>query len=89
MPRWRRPEVTDTTAAEVMTELAALENPKIREVNERHGDDHGVNLGKLRALATRLKTQQELARRLWDTERSCAWPGPLIRIRGSPLPVGR
>lgn len=49
------------TMAEVMAELAALEDPKAREVNERHGDDHGVNLGKLRALAKRLKTQQELA----------------------------
>ncbi|MFI7417470.1 DNA alkylation repair protein [Nonomuraea sp. NPDC049684] len=50
-----------------MAELAELEDPKAREVNERHGDDHGVNLGKLRALAKRLKTQQELARELWAT----------------------
>ncbi|KAF4406949.1 DNA alkylation repair protein [Streptomyces lycii] len=57
-----------TTVTEVMAELAELEDPKVREVNERHGDDHGVNLGKLRALAKRLKTQQELARRLWATE---------------------
>lgn len=55
------------TLTEVMAELAALEDPKAREVNERHGDDHGVNLGKLRALAKRLKTQQELARGLWET----------------------
>jgi 3-methyladenine DNA glycosylase AlkD len=40
--------VSETTVAEVMAELAALEDPKAREVNERHGDDHGVNLGKLR-----------------------------------------
>ncbi|MFC6881335.1 MULTISPECIES: DNA alkylation repair protein [Actinomadura] len=53
--------------AEVLAELAGLEDPKIREVNERHGDDHGVNLGRLRALAKRLKTQQELARGLWRT----------------------
>ncbi|WP_199854004.1 DNA alkylation repair protein [Plantactinospora sp. BB1] len=50
-----------------MAELAALEDPKMREVNEKHGDDHGVNLGKLRAVAKRLKTQQELARQLWAT----------------------
>src|SRR6185295_16930975 len=43
-----------------------------REVNERHGDDHGVNLGKLRALAKRLKTQQELARQLWQTDDTAA-----------------
>ncbi|RAY15255.1 DNA alkylation repair protein [Actinomadura craniellae] len=59
--------LTETMVAEVMAELAGLEDPKIREVNERHGDDHGVNLGKLRALAKRLKTQQELAGRLWET----------------------
>jgi 3-methyladenine DNA glycosylase AlkD len=41
-------------------------------VNERHGDDHGVNLSRLRALAKRLKTQQELARQLWATGDSAA-----------------
>ncbi|MEU7186011.1 DNA alkylation repair protein [Streptomyces sp. NPDC045369] len=50
-----------------MAELAALEDPRTRAVNEKYGDDHGVNLGKLRALAKRLKTQQELACRLWET----------------------
>ncbi|KQV11864.1 DNA alkylation repair protein [Kitasatospora sp. Root187] len=58
---------TETAVAEVMAELAGLEDPRAREVNERHGDDHGVNLGKLRALAKRLKTQQELAGRLWES----------------------
>ncbi|MDT0303849.1 DNA alkylation repair protein [Streptomonospora sp. DSM 45055] len=56
-----------TTVDGVMAELAALEDPKAREVNERRGDDHGVNLTELRALAKRLKTQQELACRLWKT----------------------
>ena len=41
-------------------------------MNEKHGDDHGVNLGKLRALAKRLKTQQELARQLWATDDTAA-----------------
>ena len=58
---------TGTTVAGVLAELAALEDPRIREVNARHGDDHGVNLTKLRAVATRLKTQQDLARELWAT----------------------
>lgn len=53
--------------AEVMAELAALEDPRAREVNERHGDDHGVNLSKLRTVAKRLKTQPELGRELWAT----------------------
>lgn len=64
--------MTETTVAEVMAELAALEDPKARAVNEKHGDDHGVNLGKLRALAKRLKTQQELARGLWQTDDTAA-----------------
>ncbi|MFC9162733.1 DNA alkylation repair protein [Streptomyces fungicidicus] len=55
-----------------MAELAVLDDPRIRAVNEKHGDDHGVNLGKLRALAKRLKTQQELARGLWATGDSAA-----------------
>ncbi|MFI8518773.1 DNA alkylation repair protein [Streptomyces sp. NPDC085481] len=63
---------TGATVAEVMAELAALEDPKAREVNQRHGDDHGVNLGRLRALAKRLKTQQDLARRLWATDDTAA-----------------
>jgi len=68
----REVEVTETTVAEVMAELAALEEPKIRAVNERHGDDHGVNLSNLRAVAKRLKTQPELARKLWATEDTAA-----------------
>ncbi|MBG6182278.1 3-methyladenine DNA glycosylase AlkD [Arthrobacter sp. CAN_A214] len=64
--------MAETTVAEVMTELAALEDPRAREVNERHGDDHGVNLAKLRALAKRLKIQQELARELWGTKDTAA-----------------
>jgi 3-methyladenine DNA glycosylase AlkD len=64
--------VTGTTVAEVLAELAALEDPRIRAVNEKHGDDHGVNLGKLRAVAKRLKTQQELARGLWETADTAA-----------------
>ncbi|MDV8147830.1 DNA alkylation repair protein [Arthrobacter sp. B10-11] len=55
-----------------MAELAALEDPRMREVNEKHGDDHGVNLSKLRALAKRLKTQQDLALQLWKTEDTAA-----------------
>ncbi|MEU8355895.1 DNA alkylation repair protein [Nonomuraea sp. NPDC048882] len=55
-----------------MAELAGLEDPRAREVNERHGDDHGVNLGKLRAVAKRLKTQHDLALLLWATDDTAA-----------------
>ncbi|WP_436838912.1 DNA alkylation repair protein [Nocardia salmonicida] len=55
-----------------MAELADLDDPRIRAVNAKHGDDHGVNLTELRALAKRLKTQPVLARRLWDTDDTAA-----------------
>ncbi|GAA2729076.1 DNA alkylation repair protein [Cellulomonas aerilata] len=72
------PGTTATTAsvadllAEVRAELASLEDPRARAVNERHGDDHGVNLGRLRALAKRLRTQHELAIALWATQDTAA-----------------
>ncbi|ROO86101.1 3-methyladenine DNA glycosylase AlkD [Actinocorallia herbida] len=65
-------EAAGTTTAEVMAELAGLEDPKARAVNEKRGDDHGVNLTKLRAVAKRLKTQQDLARALWATDDTAA-----------------
>ncbi|SMY03116.1 3-methyladenine DNA glycosylase AlkD [Brevibacterium aurantiacum] len=51
----------------VMETLAAMEDPKARAVNEKHGDDHGVNLSKLRAVAKELKKNDELAVKLWNT----------------------
>lgn len=59
--------MSETELTEVMGELAALDDPKVREVNARHGDDHGVNLTRLREVAKRLKKQQDLARDLWAT----------------------
>ena len=50
-----------------MKELARLAEPGMREVNQRRGDDHGVNLTALRAIATRLKKQHDLALQLWAT----------------------
>ncbi|WP_147917011.1 DNA alkylation repair protein [Ruania zhangjianzhongii] len=64
--------MTDANVADVLKELAALEDPAVRAVNERHGDDHGVNLTKLRAVAKRLKTNQELAVGLWRSGDSAA-----------------
>lgn len=60
------------SVAALLDELRALEDPRMREVNARHGDDHGVNLTKLRAVAKRLRTQHELARELWDTDDTAA-----------------
>ena len=55
------------TLDEALAELAALEDPKIRAANEKRGDDHGMNLSRLRALAKRVTTDQALARELWAT----------------------
>lgn len=55
------------TVTEALGELAALEDPKMRAANEKRGDDHGMNLSRLRALAKRIKTDQPLARELWAT----------------------
>ena len=59
--------VTQASVGDVLADLAALEDPKIRAVNARHGDDHGVNLTKLRAVAKGVKTDHELAGQLWAT----------------------
>ena len=56
-----------TAVDDIRARLADLEDPRMRAVNEKHGDDHGVNLTKLRAVAKPLKTDQALARALWAT----------------------
>lgn len=56
-----------STTADVLDALAALDDPKIRAVSERHGDDHGINLTKLRAVAKELKKNDALAAELWAT----------------------
>lgn len=60
------------TVPEVLSELAALEDPKVRAANEKRGDDHGLNLAKLRALAKRIKTDHALAKELWSTGETSA-----------------
>lgn len=63
---------TPPVLADVMAELDGLEDPAIRAVNERHGDDHAVNLTKLRAVAKRIKKNQPFAVELWATGDSAA-----------------
>src|SRR6478609_2465501 len=57
----------DMTLPEALGELAALEDPKMRAANEKRGDDHGINLSRMRALAKRIKTDHPLAQELWAT----------------------
>lgn len=65
------------TATDALAEIAALEDPTARAVNERHGDAHGVNLAKLRALAKRVGMDTDLARELWATDDV---PGQLLGL---------
>ncbi len=53
------------TLDDVLAELAALEDPRMRAANLARGDDHGINLSAMRALAKRLKTRQDLVPALW------------------------
>ncbi|GLJ62090.1 hypothetical protein GCM10017576_22200 [Microbacterium barkeri] len=64
--------IADSTVSDVLAELTALEDPRMRAVNERHGDDHGVNLTKLRAVAKRLGADTGLSRALWRTDDTAA-----------------
>ncbi|MDQ0727114.1 DNA alkylation repair protein [Microbacterium sp. W4I20] len=57
----------DMTLADALVELAALEDPKMRAANEKRGDDHGMNLSRLRGVAKKIKTDQPLAQELWAT----------------------
>ncbi|WP_221584029.1 DNA alkylation repair protein [Microbacterium sp. G2-8] len=59
--------MVEPTVESVREELAALEDPKVRAVNEKHGDDHGVKLSGLRAVAKALKKNEQLAVDLWAT----------------------
>ena len=58
------------TVAEVRAELDALADPKVLAVNAKHGDEHAVNLTKLRAVAKAAGKSSELARELWETGES-------------------
>lgn len=64
--------MTSTLVESTLASLKELEDPKILAVNERHGDDHAVNLTKLRAVAKELKKNQPLARELWATNDTAA-----------------
>ncbi|MCK2029807.1 DNA alkylation repair protein [Microbacterium galbinum] len=59
--------MSDVTLDRALAELAALEDPKMRAANEKRGDDHGMNLSRLRALAKTIKVDHPLAQDLWAT----------------------
>ena len=58
------------TLNETLKQLKALGNEKVRAQNAKHGagdDQFGVSLGEIRTLAKKIKTDHELALKLWDT----------------------
>lgn len=64
---WRSTLNPQSTVGEIRAEIEGLEEPRLRATNEKHGNDVGVNLTKLRAVAKALKTNQTLACELWGT----------------------
>ncbi|TQL48827.1 3-methyladenine DNA glycosylase AlkD [Homoserinimonas aerilata] len=72
MPEAPHAAVPGEVLAEVLAELEELDDPRVREANEKRGDDHGVNLSRLRTVAKRLKTQHPLARELWASGETSA-----------------
>ena len=67
------PAVVDGAVADVRDALSRLADPDIMHVNHRHGDDHAVNLTKLRAVAKETGTgraaavKHEIGMALWQT----------------------
>lgn len=55
------------TLSDCWKELAAISDERMRQVNLKHGNGHGANLSKLRALAKKIKSNHELALELWAT----------------------
>jgi 3-methyladenine DNA glycosylase AlkD len=58
------------TLKETLKQLEALGNEKMRAYNRKHGsgdNQFGVQLGDIRKLATKIKTNHELAIALWET----------------------
>lgn len=58
------------TVSEILKQLQALGNEKVRAINTKQGarsDQFGVKMGDIRALAKTIKTNHELAKELWET----------------------
>jgi len=59
-----------TTLKETLAQLEALGNKKVRAQTSRNGagdNQFGVQLGDIRKLATKIKTNHALAIALWET----------------------
>ncbi len=67
-----------------LRELDALEDPRVREVNERRGDDHGVNLTRVRELVHRSRDASNSRKR--EFVRSADGCPPFSGGGGAPHP---
>lgn len=83
------------TVDDIRQALESLADPSARELNERHGDDHAVNLSKLRAVAKQAGTgrkpaeKHELAMELWATGDSACRLAATLLMRPKSLTVGQ
>lgn len=78
----------EAEVAALHEELAAPADDRMRAVNEKHGDDHAVNLTKLRAVAKRLRARPDLARALWETPAEDSTPKLLALLISRPKQYG-
>lgn len=78
-----------THVDDILAQLQALSDPKILAVNARHGDDHAVNLTKLRAVAKAASKDSgrdpEFVRALWATGDTAARLVALLVVRPKDL----
>jgi len=72
----------------LLSELDQLADPRVREINLRHGDDHAVNLGALRAIGKRLGARPDLARDLWEASAEDSTPKLLAILVSRPSHFG-
>ncbi len=71
----------ESPRAEILELIHRLENPRVRAVNERHGNDFGIKMADLRAMAKQLKSNQELGRELWQSHETAAQLLALLLFR--------
>ena len=63
-------KITTMTLKEILKQLKALSDDKVRAHNTKYGagdNQFGVKLGDIRALAKKIKTNDELTRSLWES----------------------
>lgn len=78
------------TVDEILGELKALGDPKVRDLNVRNGagdNQFGVKLGDLRVIAKRIKVNPELASELWKTGNADAMLLAILLMKPKAIPA--